>query len=407
VDVDKDGRLDLFVCNYVKWTPETDLYTTLDGKTKSYATPQQYQGESCRLYRNAGDGRFEDVTAKSGVQNDEGKSLGVAVADFNADGWPDLVVANDTQPNFLYINQGDGTFRDMATEAGIGYDEDGRARAGMGIDVADLKRDGKLSIAIGNFAREPLSLYTQLDPPVGAVSDRDPRPGSQTPPAVVFQDLAGKARLTRPTLLSLTFGVLFADFDLDGFADLMVANGHIEPEINAVQKDITFAQRPQLFRNDGTGAFIDVSEKAGEALAEPIVGRGLAVADIDDDGDLDVLITVNGGAPKLLRNDLPADGTNWIKLCLKGEAPNTMALGAQVTVKAGDLVQRSLIRTGSSYLSQSDCTLVYGLGAAKQADSIEIRWPGGKTDTLGPAAPGRLYVVSESDARLAGLGRRR
>jgi hypothetical protein len=380
VDVDRDGRLDLFVCNYVKWTPVTDLFTTLDGKTKSYATPQQYQGESCRLYRNLNGRRFEDVTAKAGVLNHEGKSLGVAVADFNDDGWPDLVVANDTQPNFLYRNDGDGTFTDVALQAGVGYDEDGRARAGMGIDVADLTNQGRLSIAIGNFSREPLSLYTQIN-------------------NEVFQDQAGAARLAKASLLNLTFGLLFVDVDLDGYLDLIAGNGHIEPQINSVQQDITFTQRPQLFRNNTRGQFIDLSDQAGEVFAAPIVARGLAAADLDNDGDADLLITTNAGAPKLLRNDLPVSAkNNWLKIRLQGNAPNRDAIGAVATVYAGELKQRKMVRTGSSYLSQSEVRhLLFGLGAHSQADSIAIRWPAtGRVDKLGAVRAGQSCVIKES-----------
>lgn len=378
VDVDRDGWLDLFVANYVQWTPETDLYTTRDGKTKSYATPQGYQGETCRLYRNIRGQRFEEITEEAGVLNDEGKSMGVAIADFNDDGWPDIVVSNDTQPNFLYVNNGDGTFTDQAIQAGIGYDENGRARAGMGIDVADVANDGNLAIAIGNFSKEPLSLYTQI--------------GS----GELFQDRAGAARLTRPSLLALTFGVHFVDLDLDGYLDLVAANGHIEPEINAVQQDITFAQKPQVFRNR-QGHFVDVGDQAGPAFTEPIVARGMASADIDHDGDLDVLFTTNGGPAKLLRNDTAGKSAHWLRLRLQGEAPNLQAIGAAVTVWSGGMAQRRIVRTGSSYLSQSDVsTLVFGLGDATQADSILVRWPtSGDVSTLGAAEAGATYVISE------------
>ena len=300
VDVDGDGWLDLFVANYVQWTPETDIYVTRDGKTKSYATPEGYEGTTNRLYRNIGGRAFEDISEEAGIYNTEGKSLGVAVADFNRDGWPDLVVSNDTQPNFLYINNGDGTFVNTAIPSGIGYDETGRARAGMGIDVVDVANDGNLAVAIGNFAKESTSLYTQI--------------GN----GELFQDRAGAARLSRPTLLMLTFGVLFADLDLDGYQDLIAANGHIEPEINDVQQDITFEQAPQIFRNDA-GRFVDVSDQAGPAFSTPIVARGIATADIDQDGDLDLLFTVNGGAPRLLRNDTPP--AQWIALDLVGHEP--------------------------------------------------------------------------------------
>ncbi len=355
VDVDRDGWLDLFVTNYVKWTPETDLFTTLDGVNKSYATPEQYAGETCRLYRNVNGKRFEDITEKAGVLNEEGKSLGVAVADLNRDGWPDLAVSNDTQPNFLYMNKGDGTFENIALRAGIAFDEAGRARAGMGIDVADVFSKGEQSIVIGNFAREPLSLYTQI--------------GDE-----LFQDRAGAARITKNSLLQLTFGVHFVDLDLDGHLDLLAANGHIEPEINSVQKDVTFEQRPQFFHNNGAGRFVDVSEKAGIDFQQKIVARGIAVADIDNDGDQDVLLTVNAGKPKLLRNDLKKP-ENWLKLKLEGKEPNHHALGARVTVWSDGQKQERLVRTGSSYLSQSDIsTLVFGLGTAAQADSAKIMW---------------------------------
>ncbi|MFQ5676310.1 MAG: CRTAC1 family protein [bacterium] len=384
VDIDRDGRLDLFVCNYVGWTPETDLFTTLDGKTKSYATPEQYQGETSRLYRNIDGERFEDITKKAGVYNPDGKALGLAIADFNDDGWPDIVISNDTQPNFLYRNQGDGTFKDIALPSGIAYDELGRARAGMGLDVADISNNGRLSIAIGNFSREPISLYTQI--------------GSE-----VFQDFAGSARLTRSSLLPLTFGLLFQDFDLDGYVDLIAGNGHIEPAINTVQQEITFAQPPLLFQNDKKGHFIDVTASVGADFSEPIVARGIATADIDQDGDLDVLITVNGGAPKLFRNDLPNEQANWLKLILRGESPNLNAVGATVTVWAAGQSQKKMVRTGSSYLSQSDISsVIFGLGAASQADSLEIRWPtSGAISKLGAAKALQTYVIQERNPSLS------
>ncbi len=377
VDVDRDGWLDLFVANYVKWTPETDIYVTRDGKTKSYATPEGYQGESCRLYRNVEGRSFEDVTEQAGVFNSEGKSLGIAIADFNGDGWPDITVSNDTQPNFLYLNDGDGTFTDMAIASGIGYDETGRARAGMGIDVVDVSNDGLFAVAIGNFSKEPVSLYTQI--------------GN----GQLFQDRAGAARLTRPSLLMLTFGLLFADVDLDGYQDLIAANGHIEPEINAVQQDITFEQPPQIFRNV-EGRFVDVSDQAGRPFSDPVVARGVATADIDLDGDLDVLFTINNGAPQLLRNDTEPAG-HWIAFELEGAHPNLDALGAQLTVWSDGLAQRRMVRSGSSYLTQSDhARLILGLGVAASADSVRVLWPGGQTRTYVNLAANQSHVLSES-----------
>ena len=377
VDVDRDGWLDLFVSNYVQWTPETDIYVTRDGKTKSYATPEGYRGESSRLYKNLKGRGFEDITVEAGVQNDEGKSLGVAVSDFNGDGWPDLAVSNDTQPNFLYINNGDGTFTDTAIPAGIGYDENGRARAGMGIDIADVSNNGKLAVAIGNFSKEPTSLYTQI--------------GN----GELFQDRAGAARLTRPSLLMLTFGVLFADLDLDGYQDLIAANGHIEPEINAVQQDITFEQPPQIFKNV-EGRFVDVSDQAGLPFNTPIVARGIATADIDLDGDLDLLFTINDGAPKLLRNDSEINDSNWIHLRLVGASPNIEAIGARIAIWTEGVQQQRMIRTGSSYLTQSDHTaLLIGLGDYTTVDSVLVHWPAGDISRLADLEINTLHVIRE------------
>lgn len=386
VDVDRDGWLDLFVCNYVEWTPETDLYTTMDGETKSYATPEQYDGESCRLYRNQEGESFEDVTEEAGVLNHDGKSLGVVVDDLNGDDWPDLLVANDTYRNFLYLNDGDGTFTDAGVRAGVAYDEFGRARAGMGVDIARLSDDPGLSVAIGNFSHEAVALFTQTDPEL-------------------FQDRAGPARLNRPSLLPLTFGVEFADMDLDGHVDLLLANGHIEPEINRVQQDVRFEQSPQLFINDGDGRFLEATDRAGETFAEPVVGRGLATADYDRDGDPDVLLTVNGGAPRLFRNGLAEPDRHWLRLGLEGRAPNLDAVGATVELFAGNQVQRRYVRTGASYLSQSEENpVLFGLGSASQVDSVRVTWPtSGETVTLHDLKVDRHYRLQEgqSTARLA------
>ena len=376
VDVDRDGWLDLFVNNYVKWTPETDIYTTRDGKNKSYATPEIYQGESCRLYKNMNGKHFKDITLEAGVYNPEGKSLGVAIADFNQDLWPDIVVSNDTQPNFLYENKGDGTFEDKAIVSGIAYDENGRARAGMGVDIADIANDGQLAIAIGNFSQEPLSLYTQVG-------------------GGMFQDRAGSAQLTRTSLLPLTFGVVFSDLDNDGLVDLLSANGHIEPEINQVQQNVTFEQRPQVFYNTG-GRFQDISDQVGDSFTTPVVGRGIATADFDRDGDLDVLLTVNGGSPKLFRNDNPT-GNKSVVVRLKGQKPNLNAIGATVSVWKEGVRQIRMIRTGSTYLSQSDIgELLVGLGQNQVADSIQVIWPRtGRKAVMRNFEPGEPVVISE------------
>ena len=373
VDVDRDGWPDLFVANYVHWSSAGDIFTSLDGKNKSYATPQQYPGSTCRLYRNLGDGAFAEITESAGVHLPHAKSMGVAVTDFESDGWPDLVVTNDTQPNFLLHNLGDGRFEERGLTAGIGYDESGRARAGMGVDIASLANNDILSIAVGNFSREPISLYRQT--------------------GEAFLDAAGPARLVQPTLRALTFGLRFSDYDLDGRQDLVLANGHIEPDINAVQKEIRYAQPPQLFWNDGNDQLIDVSASTGGLFTSPLVARGLVIGDIDLDGDIDLLLTTNGGPAHLLRNDGPTG--NSVSLILRGKSPALDGLGAVVTATIGDKTQRQRVRTGSSYLSHSDPVLHFGIGAAKKIDRMEIRWPDGSEEALEDLAAGFYYRLEQ------------
>lgn len=386
-DADGDGDLDLFVCNYVDWSPETDVYTTLDGRTKSYATPVVYEGRTNRLFENRGGGLLIEVTREAGLYNPKAKSMGVVVDDFDRDGRPDLFITNDTERNLLYLNRG-GRFEEVGLAAGCAYDEDGRARAGMGVDTADITNDGDLCIAIGNFSREPLSLY------------------QRRPDGLLFVDAASRARLSRPTLQSLTFGVLFFDADLDGFVDLAVANGHIEPEINRTQSEITFAQPPQLFLNQRDGTFFDATVAGGEDFSRPMVGRALACADIDGDGDLDLLITENGGRPRLLRNERirtahpesePDSAPHWLRVRLISQSPNHEAIGATIRVTAeGGPPQIRRIRTGGSYLSQSERIATFGLNAAEAAD-VEVTWPDGSRTRFEQLSAGRLHVLSQFD----------
>ncbi len=384
-DVDNDGWPDLFVTNYVHWSPENDLYASFDGKEKSYATPQQYSGSTPRLYQNRGDGSFVEITEAAGLLLPDAKSMGVASADFDGDGWVDLVVTNDTQPNFLLHNDGAARFTESGMAAGIGYDESGRARAGMGVDVATLSTDGTQAIGIGNFSREAMSLYQQT-----------------APGAALFLDGAGRSHLVQPTLRALTFGLKFLDYDLDGRRDLLLANGHIEPGINAVQKEISYAQSPQLFWNDGKGGLIDAGAHAGQPFAEPLVARGLAVGDLEGDGDVDALLSTNGGAARVLRNDAAgAGGGAALVLRLHGEAPALDALGAVVTVTTGGRRQSLAVRTGSSYLSQHSQSLVFGLGAATGVEGVTVRWPDGSTQDLGPLAAGRYDITRDGAARAA------
>ena len=375
LDYDRDGRVDLFVANYVDWSIATDLFCTLDGKAKSYCTPESYKGRSPVLFHNKGDGTFDDVTKAAGLYDPASKALGVALIDYDRDGWLDLVVANDTQPNRLYRNRHDGTFTDVGTTAGIAFNEAGVARAGMGIDAADPDGSGRASIVIGNFSNEMMALYA---------SDANG----------LFIDEAPKSAVGRSSLLTLTFGCFFFDYDLDGWLDIFAANGHVADDIERVQKRVTYAQAPHLFRNQGRGKFEEVTAASGAALEEPMVARGAAYADYDLDGDLDVIVTTNNGPAKLLRND---GGTNHaLRMTLRGVASNRDAIGAKVVVKLADgSSQWRMVKTGSSYLSQSELPLTFGLGASGAARSIDVTWPNGKTETLPAVDPNQQITVEE------------
>ncbi len=284
-DYDRDSDLDLFLLNYVQWSREKDIYCSLDGKTKSYCTPESYDGASPVLYRNDGSGKFADVTREASLSNPRGKGLGVAVIDFDDDGHLDLAVANDTQPNNLYKNDGKGAFADVGVLAGIAFSESGVARGAMGIDAGDYDGSGRQSLVIGNFSNEMISLYHNEG-------------------RGFFIDAAPVSEVGRASLLTLAFGAFFFDFDLDGLLDIFVANGHVENDIQAVQQRVTYAQPPHLFRNLGQSRFRDVAKEVGPDLGRPVVARGAAHGDIDSDGDLDLLLTTNGGRAYLYRNDL-------------------------------------------------------------------------------------------------------
>ncbi len=376
LDYDHDGDLDLFVCNYVEWTADTDIFCTLDGQSKSYCTPESYTGQSSRLYRNEGPARFTDVTRQAGVLNEAGKSLGVTVIDFNGDGWEDIAVANDTQPNYLYRNEGDGTFTDVGREAGIAFSEAGVARGAMGIDSADYDGSGRESIVIGNFSNEMIGLYHNED-------------------GELFIDDAPRAGVGLPSLLTLAFGCFFFDHDLDGDQDILVANGHVENDINKVQHEIFHAQRPHLFRNLGNGTFDERIDR-DDALAEAMVARGAAYLDHDGDGDLDVVLTTNNGPARLLRNE-GGNRSAWIRVRLIGSSANRDAIGARVRAVAGGLTSSAIVKSGSSYCSQSELVATLGLGDAETIDRLEIDWPGGGTQTIVNPRIRSLVVVRQED----------
>ena len=383
-DYDNDGKLDLFVCNYVEWTPETDKFCTLDGKNKSYCTPQSYKGQSATLYHNLGNGRFENVTQKAGLYDPTSKSLGIAVFDYNNDGWPDLFVANDTEPNKLYKNNGNGTFTDEALAAGVAFSEAGTARAGMGVDTADYDGSGRQGIVIGNFTNESMALY-------------------HNDGTGLFTDEAGASGIGKMSAQSLTFATFFFDYDLDGLPDIFAANGHVSDDITVVQPQVKYAQVPHLFHNKGKKKFEEVSAKVGRALQRAIVGRGAAYGDFDNDGDLDLLIMANNGPARLLRND-NGNQNDLLRVKTVGTRSNRDGIGAKVTLKTpsgGRILM--VVKSGSSYCSQSELPLTFGLGKAdpNKGMTLEIVWPSGQNDTIPDVKPNQSITVQEGKGIIA------
>jgi hypothetical protein len=373
-DYDHDGKLDLVVANYVQWSEQGDLYCTLDGTHKSYCTPESYKGTAVRLWHNLGGGKFEDATQKAGLGDPTSKSLGITVLDANNDGWPDLLIANDTQPNKLYINKKNGAFEERAVSSGVAFSEDGIARAGMGVDAADYDRSGAASLVITNFSNQMLSLYHNE--------------GNG-----LFVDEAPRSEVGRATLVTLGFGCFFFDYDNDGWQDIFVADGHIENEIERVQKRVSYAEPPHLFRNLGNGKFEEVTAKMGSGFAAPKVARGAAYADINNDGALDVLVTTNGGPAHLYRNE---GGTNQsLRVKLVGAKSNRDGIGATVRVTSGGDKQTLVMKSGSSYLSANELVLTFGLGTKTKADAIEIQWPSGQLDKLPNINTSQTVTVEE------------
>ena len=374
-DYDRNGLLDLFVCNYVRWSAEHDVFCSLDGKHKSYCTPEAYRGDTCWLFRNRGDGTFEDVTSTSGIFDTSSKSLGVAMVDFDQDGWPDLFVANDTQPNKLYRNLRNGKFKDVAVEMGLAFSNEGKARAGMGVDIADFDNTGKPGIVITNFDNEMIGLY------------RSNGKG--------FDDVAMQTGVGSASRNTLGFGCVFFDADLDGRLDLAVANGHIDDTVRNIRGNVGYAQPPQLFLNDGNSKFHDVANEAGGGFAQPKVGRGLAVGDFDRDGDLDLLLTTNNGPAYLYRNDQLA-GNRSLRLHLVGTKSNRDAIGATVHLYSNGQVQSRLVRSGSSYLSQSELPITFGVNKQDVIDKVVVDWPSGHTEEYPKLKSGKAYQITEN-----------
>jgi hypothetical protein len=374
-DYDKDGRLDLFVANYVQWSADKDLYCTLDGKTKSYCTPESYKGQSPTLYHNRGDGTFEDATRAAGLEQPASKALAVAVLDYDGDGWSDLFVANDTQPNKLLHNDRNGKFSEVGMAAGVAFGETGVARAAMGVDAADYDGSGRPSLVVGNFSNEMMALYHNEG-------------------TGLFIDEAPASTIGKASLLSLTFGAFFFDYDLDGRPDIFAANGHVADDIERVQPRVTYAQAPHLFRNVDGKRFEAVAATAGAALQQAMVGRGAAYADYDGDGDLDVLVTANNGPARLLRND-GGNRNHWLRVHTVGTKSNHDGIGARVTVSSPTGRGSQVVKTGSSYCSQSELPVTFGLGQAARAARVEVAWPSGTVDVLNDVAADQAVTVVE------------
>ncbi|HMB52044.1 MAG TPA: CRTAC1 family protein, partial [Thermoanaerobaculia bacterium] len=381
LDYDRDGWLDLYVARYVTWSREGDVRCAPDGTNPTYCTPEVYDGAPNVLHRNVGGERFEEVTREAGAWRPDGKSLGVVVLDLEGDGWPDLAVANDTSRNALYRNLGRGAdgvvrFEEIGVEAGFAYSESGATRGGMGVDAGDVDGDGRPDVAVGNFAQEMTALYRARDT------------GN-------YVDDAAQRGVGLPTLLPLAFGTLLFDRDGDGDLDLALVNGHIEPQIERTRPLHSYAQPPQLFDNDGEGHFAEVEAPEGDAFAAALVGRGLAAADLDGDGDLDLVVTQNGRPARLYRNE--ANPESWLRVVLRG-ASGATPYGAVVRVVAGERTWARSLVSGRSYLSAGEPVLTFGLDGAPSVDRVEVRWPDGTEQTVEAPARNRRLVV-EAPAR--------
>jgi hypothetical protein len=369
-DADRDGHIDIFVTRYTDWTPATDKFCSNDGKTKSYCVPIVYKAVANHYYHNRGDGTFEDWTAKAGLANPS-KALGVVPLDIDGDGWPDLVVASDTQPNLLFHNKGNGTFEEIGLSSGVAFSMDGQTRGGMGIDAGDFNHSGRPSLAITYFSFEMTGFYRNEG-------------------NLFFLDIAPGSEIGRKTRPYVGWGCFFFDYDLDGWLDLLVANGHLDDTREKSALPQSYAQPTLLFHNQGSGVFAEAG--ADGDLARPMVARGAVFADLDGDGDLDVVLTANGGSPRILENT----GThgNWLRLGLQGTVSNRDALGATVKVTVHGVTQTWYVHSGGSYLSQSQVEPTFGLGSAQAVDEIVILWPSGTRQRLtGVTVNQRLKVV--------------
>jgi hypothetical protein len=376
LDYDRDGRVDLFVGNYVEWSSSADTGCS-QGGVKGYCGPDAYKAVASRLYRNLGDGRFEDVTARVGLEAPTDKAMGVAVIDYNSDGWPDLFVGSDRVPAKLYRNTGRGRFVDDGVRTGVALSENGAARANMGVDAGDYDRSGRPDLVVGNFVNEMLGLYHNED-------------------GRTFVDRAPRSTVGRASLLSVTWSVFFLDYDLDGFADIFAANGGTD-ESQARDARARLSQPPLMLRNQGDGRFENVTGTLGPAFNRPLMARGAAYADFDGDGDLDIAISTLNGPALLLRNDA-ATGRHWLRIQTIGSRSNRRGIGAVVRVTSASGTQWQTVHSGSSYASQSELVLTFGLGNDPRAATVSVQWPSGATQTLTDVAADQVVTIDESSA---------
>ena len=384
VDYDRDGKLDLVVCHYVKWSPDTDIPFMQNGH-RSYGTPQKYVGLPPTLYHNNGNGTFTDVSEKAGFRTSgsrklQGKSLGVAICDYDNDGWPDIAIANDTEPNYLFHNKKDGTFEEVGVDLGMAYPDNGAARGAMGIDACDYDRKGRENLLIGNFSNQQLAMYHNEN-------------------GATFRDVASQNGIGPASLLSLSFGLFFFDFDNDGWQDLFIANGHVDDDVEEVQKQVLYAEQPLIFHNLANGNFQDVSTSLGTDIQKKAVARGAAFADIKLRGWLDIATSTSNGPAHIFVNS--GGAAKSLRLELEGTKSNRSAIGAMVTVKVGGSTQTYRVHAGSSYCSQCELPITVGLGNAASADSITITWPAqnAQPTVLNGVAAGSIYHVIEGEAQ--------
>ena len=377
IDYDKDGYLDLVVTNYIEWSPKNNLWCGEHRPGyRSYCHPGNYKGQKTKLYHNNHDGTFSDVSDSSGVGKPEAKGMGVVVADFNNDGWPDIAIANDTWPNFLFINKHDGTFQDVSFISGLAASEDGRYEAGMGIDAADVDGDSWQDVYITHLDFELNRLY------------HNNRDGT-------FTDVTFSSGIGNKAILLSGVSMKFLDYDNDGWPDILQINGAMVDNVQLYHSEVTYKEPLLMFHNLGKGQFEKIADGAlGPDFSRPIAGRGLATADFDNDGDIDVVINNRGDYPSLLRND-GGNANHWLEVLLIGTKSNRDGVGASLKITAGDFVHVEQSKGGMSYMSASDPRILFGLGKYTKIDSLEITWPSGRIDRLKDLPSDKIIAIKE------------